>query len=410
MSSRFTDNALTVWKVEGFRLSRLQLDDFEVLQFEAGCSYLVLHSLGEGNCDAELFIWNGCSIPKHTRQAVRFLCSEVKANLGRNCVVVREEEQGFESRQFKEAILDFSVTSESLLESFASEDSVSESLWDSAHAESMLKTTDSGRMEAAHSGGNIAELIGKARHQFERAVYGQMQTLKYDSAAATVAVRPASKQQAHSVPAGTQAGQHLPAAAPASQTAAVGAAAGAEQLHQEPQPQPTGTVPTSAASPATLKHQPSRTSRPKRYRTPPRLMALPAIQEAQARTTQWQPDSAFDRLSRLSRQAQAEQHDAASSGRLSRQSRQPDAACDRPCHDRMPDRAGRHTVRQEHGADHVARQMEPPVSAPAPAPAEAKHKRSPGVLRASLMALRKLDDWLEKRREECYPTWGPQSK
>lgn len=36
MSSRFTDNALTVWKVEGFRLSRLQLDDFEVLQFEAG--------------------------------------------------------------------------------------------------------------------------------------------------------------------------------------------------------------------------------------------------------------------------------------------------------------------------------------------------------------------------------------
>ena len=133
---------------------------------------------------------------QHTRQAVRFLCSEVKANLGRNCVVVREEEQGFESRQFKEgrlqqtprdsmeawllgthclrggvpvitvvkagglssrsqqrlpgqtacqcaaqfnscalqAILDFSVTSESLLESFASEDSVSESLWDSAHA------------------------------------------------------------------------------------------------------------------------------------------------------------------------------------------------------------------------------------------------------------------------------------
>lgn len=42
---------------------------------------------------------------QHTRQAVRFLCSEVKANLGRNCVVVREEEQGFESRQFKEVRL-----------------------------------------------------------------------------------------------------------------------------------------------------------------------------------------------------------------------------------------------------------------------------------------------------------------
>ena len=106
--------------------------------------------------------------------------------------MVREEEQGFESRKFKEvrlqeilpgqarkpgcsphtacsfaamapkpmasaqapnrgpwtdhvsccsvhscalqAILDFSITDESLLESFASEDSASESLWDSAHA------------------------------------------------------------------------------------------------------------------------------------------------------------------------------------------------------------------------------------------------------------------------------------
>ena len=42
---------------------------------------------------------------QHTRQAVRFLCSEVKANLGRNCVVVREEEQGFESHTFKEVRL-----------------------------------------------------------------------------------------------------------------------------------------------------------------------------------------------------------------------------------------------------------------------------------------------------------------
>ena len=34
----------------------------------------------------------------------------------------------------------------------------------------MLKTADSGRMEAAR---NIAKLIGKARHQFEGAVYGE---------------------------------------------------------------------------------------------------------------------------------------------------------------------------------------------------------------------------------------------
>ena len=189
------------------------------------------------------------------------------------------------------------------------------------------------------------------------------------------------------MPASTQARQHLPVAAPLPQTAAVGAAAGAKPLHQEPQPQLSGTVPTSAATPATLKHQPSRTSRPKRYRTPPRLMALPAIQEAQARVTQWQPDSAFDRLARLSRQSQAEQHDAASSGRLSRQSQQPGAACDRPSCDRMPDQSGRHTRREERGANHAER---PPVATPAPGPAGPVQKRRPGVLRASLMVFKKL--------------------
>ena len=178
MSSRFTDNALTIWKVEGFRLGRLQLDDFEVLQFEAGkpfeeasvqpvsfppdvtgdstlqclqavltscctaleratamlssSSGMVAPSQRQGMPRASLpAIWDGSShlcdsaahskhstlIPtslpafllQHTRQAVRFLCSEVKANLGRNCVMVREEEQGAESRRFKEVRLQDSL-------------------------------------------------------------------------------------------------------------------------------------------------------------------------------------------------------------------------------------------------------------------------------------------------------------
>ena len=41
----------------------------------AGCSYLVLHSLGEGNSDAELFIWNGCSIPKARHAQSKSSCS-----------------------------------------------------------------------------------------------------------------------------------------------------------------------------------------------------------------------------------------------------------------------------------------------------------------------------------------------